>query len=114
MSDEERKAWWSVVTQQVVAAVVTSLLIGGAGFAVSYFVLTSRVEAIENVIARHSVDIGDKADDATTLKMFADHEARLRAAEFQANQASQSLVELKTDVRWIRETLERDREKGMR
>lgn len=113
MSGEERKAWWSGVTQQAASTVIAAAIVGVLGLGTSYVILGSRVESVEKAITLQGSQIETKADEAMVLKSLADHESRLRAAESQASQASQSLAEVKTDVRWIRETLEK-RERSVR
>lgn len=112
MSGEERKAWWHGVTQQAASTVIAAAIVGVLGLGTSYVILGSRVEHVEKAIVTQGAQIDTKADEATVLRSLADHEARIRASEVQASVTSAALTEVRTDVRWIRETLERDRAKG--
>lgn len=113
MSDENRKVWWNGVTQQVASTVIAAMIVGVIGLGTSYVILGSRVESVEKAIAVQGSQIELKADEATVLKSLADHESRIRASEVQASATSAALTEVRTDVRWIRETLEK-RERGVR
>jgi hypothetical protein len=114
VSGEERQAWISGMTQQTAATLVAGAILGVLGLAITWAVMGKRVDTLEETVAAQANDIERKADEATVYRSLADHEARIRAGEVQASATSAALTEVRTDVRWIRETLERDRAKGTR
>lgn len=107
--------WANVASQLVVAAVI-----GGAGVAATFIVLGKRVDQLEkdngelrDELAHHREVVAAKADAEAVAMKHAEFEGRLRTQDLQLNGLSVAMSEVKTDVRWIRETLEK-RERGGR
>jgi hypothetical protein len=105
----------NLASQLAVAAIV-----GGAGVYTTFVVLGKRVDQLEkengelrDELVRHAEVVAAKADaDAVAVK-HAELEGRMRTQDLQLNGLSVAMSEVKTDVRWIRETLEK-RERGVR
>lgn len=105
----------SLLSQTIVAA-----LVGGVGVYTTYVVLCKRVDQLEKDngelrehLAHQRELVAAKADAEAVAVKHAELEGRLRTQDIQLNGLSVAMSEVKTDVRWIRETLEK-RERGGR
>lgn len=109
---------------QVVAGVVVAGIVGAVGVYTTYVVLGKRVDQLETdrerqrlefeaQLASVRTEVSAKADAEAVATKYAEHEARLRASELQLGGLAVSMGKVETDVRWIRETLEK-RERGVR